>query len=109
MKTIWKFQIGKLGKSTLQIPEGYQVLDFQMQDRVPCLWVLIDLRSKAQKAEFLLVGTGNPFDEGDVKYVGTVQDGGLVWHLFDLQTQEVARQKRIDDSTDEWVVNSLND
>ena len=35
-----------------------------------------------ESVEFLIIGTGMTFPDEDYRYIGTVQDGSLVWHVF---------------------------
>lgn len=82
MKTIHKYPI-KSWSQNLQIPKGAELLDVQIQKDALCVWALVD------DSEILLtswvvdvVGTGHPANYSRQAYLGTVQVGDLVWHVF---------------------------
>lgn len=89
MKMIWKYDISE--ESTVDMPEGAQILDVQMQrtERPPrssaCVWALVDPDRTPVKRALVLYGTGHPLPDDPGAYVGTFQvaGGSLVWHLFD--------------------------
>lgn len=90
MKTIWKYSISLAGRLTVEMPKGATILAFQMQGGLPCLWALTDQAENIEERYFRVVATGwsiNVQDGEEWRYVGTVQqDGGLVWHLFEIVT-----------------------
>ncbi len=50
----------------------------------PQMWFLVDPKKETTKAIFKVIGTGNEFDNTkEWGYLGTWQDGPLVWHLFE--------------------------
>lgn len=63
--------------------KGAEVLDFQIQHDVLTIWTLENYRSDDDPTEetFLVLGTGAEVEYGWT-YVGTVQHGQFVWHLF---------------------------
>ncbi len=69
---------------TLDLPIDAHPIAFQMQAGQPTLWVFIpDPRSSVKRPlRFAVIGTGNPFDLGDMQYLGTIQQPPFVWHLF---------------------------
>ena len=86
MKAIWKYSIPIEGEFTINMPEGAVPLCVQVQDNVPCIWVLVRPGPQVDCRRFRLHGTGRPLDDvGLGRYVGTFQmgSGALVWHLFD--------------------------
>ncbi len=93
-RTIWKFPFDLQNKFTLDLPRGATILDVQPvpPPRTPipgrdydplCIWAIVDRQQPLVKRAFLLMGTGHDFEpKGD--YVGTFQENGFVWHVFDL-------------------------
>lgn len=85
-KTIWKYQFPIDDHITILMPHGAKVLAVQVQDRVPCIWALVDTReTKCVPYKFRLYGTGHPCESDLSNYIGTFQMAGgkLVFHLFE--------------------------
>jgi hypothetical protein len=51
-----------------------------------CIWAKVSPENELEKRQFLVVGTGHTFDDTDMVYIGTYQDGPFVWHLFEVKT-----------------------
>jgi len=89
MKTIWKYKVQVTDIFTIKnIPEEAQVLSVQIdqKDDMPYLWALVDDDNAPSERTFEVFGTGNPIpvDMGIERvYIGTFQQGGFVWHLFE--------------------------
>jgi hypothetical protein len=87
MKVIHKYPMPVLMDqvSFLQMPEDAHVLHAGFQDNRLCFWALIDPEQPMRHHTVRVIGTGQPIDD-DVAliadYVGTVQDGPFVWHVF---------------------------
>lgn len=78
------------GIFTLEVPLGAIPLCVDVQQRaphMPSIWMLLDDEEKRTvQKEFLLVGTGTQGHEPPAaksEYVGTFQDAGFVWHIFE--------------------------
>lgn len=85
MKTIHKYIIQKesyLEKFTIFTSVNGRALDAQIQNGELCIWIEINSSHKCYK-EFGIFGTGHPIPEFDVRYISTVQEGGLVWHIYE--------------------------
>ena len=86
-KTIWKYPILVQDYFEIAMPIGAQILTVQMQNGVPCIWVVvksgIDVASENRR--FTVHGTGHPVGENE-KYIGTFQmaNGALVFHTFEV-------------------------
>lgn len=81
MKTIWKFPI----QNTLMLPVGFKPLHVAMQMGILTLWAEVDPNAPKEPMQAHVIGTGQPFDETGMTYVGTAQDGPFVWHLYLLK------------------------
>ena len=82
MRTIWKFPLPGFN-GYVMVPFGAEILTVQMQERVPCIWALVNPNAKKVPQEFRIFGTGHDVDvPRNWRYLGTVQNGGLVWHVF---------------------------
>jgi len=93
MKTIWKYEFPIVGEFTLSLPIEAKVLTAFVQvpnhgrSRSACLWAeveLFDIDVSPIKRDFVVVGTGHPIPEGDLRWVATFQDGQFIWHLYEV-------------------------
>jgi hypothetical protein len=82
MKQIWKY---KLSESAIEMPIDAEILSVQLQNDVPHIWAMVSPQTELEKRKFAIVGTGQSFDDTNMKYIGTYQDGPFVWHLFGIQ------------------------
>lgn len=59
-------------------------LTVQMQGGRITVWYEVDLSEPEMTTEaiFQLVGTGHPVSSSAAEYLGTVQDGTFVWHVY---------------------------
>jgi len=90
MKTIYKYEIPIQDHFTLELPRNAEILVVQTQFSKPQLWALVDLEAPIKKREFRVSGTGHDLTEDYHKikeYIGTfqIENGGLVFHLFELK------------------------
>ena len=86
MLTIYKYQIMLEPRTNLRMPQGAKILSFQMQSGKPYIWSLVDPKQELTEEVFLLLGTGHgTLVPETTDYIGTVQDGPFVWHLFHLK------------------------
>jgi len=81
---VWKYPIVKHGNSEIRMPHHSKILCFQLQDDIPTIWVLVDSDVMLfEYRRFQVVNTGEPLGSAYVTYIGTIQDGGYVAHLFE--------------------------
>ena len=85
---------------TLDLPKGARVLCVQVQYERPWIWALVEPKEKFEPRTFRLAGTGHEIAGVDSRYavspmncgryIGTFQlhGGALVFHLFDLESEE---------------------
>lgn len=86
MQTIWKFPLELTDNPTVKMPRGARVLSAGVQDDRLMLWAFIpDTKAKTEERGFYICGTGGfvPDAIGDHPFIGTVQMGAFVWHVFD--------------------------
>lgn len=84
MKTIYKYALKVKGLQEIELPEGYEILDVQMQNGIPCIWALVDTENVPVKMEVHIFATGDRVLLPDLNYIGTVQmlGGQAVFHVF---------------------------
>jgi hypothetical protein len=86
-KEIWKYTIHPFTVK-VRMPEGAEILTVQIQNGVPCIWVLVNPENELEIRNFEIFGTGQKIacDIGvERKYINTFQmeNGSLVFHLFE--------------------------
>ena len=87
--TIYKYPPKVQLNSTqqLMLPFGAEILSVQVQHGTLCLWAAFpgDPEPRVVR-EIEVVATGQPvesFEKIDRKFLGTVQMGPFVWHVFE--------------------------
>lgn len=87
--TIWKFSLQIIDRQIVQMPSSARILSVQMQGGELMLWAVVDT-AEALKSHYIeIFGTGHPMPplvpDAERQFYGTVQDNGLVWHVFGLR------------------------
>lgn len=84
-KTIYKYVL-ELGEQFVKMPIGSVPLDVQVDAKngAITLWALVDPQAELQEVRFDVVGTGHSLPDSCSPnfYLGTVQQGPFVWHVF---------------------------
>jgi hypothetical protein len=85
MITIFKYQFLIADQVIISMPEGAKVLSVQVQNNTPTIWAMVVTESKPQNRQFRVYGTGNELDTFAIngKHLGTIQQNGFVWHIFE--------------------------
>jgi len=85
MSTIYKYPVGDVGEVfELEMPQGAQILDVQLQDGKPVMWALVDEKAPLDRRLFMIYGTGWALPGAYGQYVATFQTPPFVWHLFEV-------------------------
>ena len=88
-KVIWKYPLLSTPHQTLHLPKGAEILSLDMQDNIPCMWVLITQQTDLEERHFRTIGTGNLLDDhftGPYRFIGTYQpQSNLVFHVFETK------------------------
>lgn len=87
MRVIWKHHLKLTDHQTISMPSDSRPLSVQIQGENICVWMLTDTDAPEHQREFRIVGTGRevPASAFLPDYIGTVQSGGFVWHVFTTQ------------------------
>lgn len=87
MQVIYKYLANIGDITTLMLPKEAKILNVQKQGQHICFWALHSSEATLIESKRILrVGTGHPFDDTkEYQYIGTVQDGSLVWHYFEVR------------------------
>jgi len=88
-RTIFKYPAPMPGVTypgPVLMPRGAQIVHVAMQGHQIMLWALVDKDAPLEDRHFVTVGTGWPLDVvgGNLKHVGTVLHGELVWHVVEV-------------------------
>ena len=84
MNAVWKFPLKLLFSQEVEMPVGARPLCVQVQHGTPCIWAQVDPSTSGRTSRRVtLAPTGYQFEQappGD--YLGTVQMGELVFHVY---------------------------
>jgi hypothetical protein len=84
MSTVWKFQVAIDDVPTaIEMPELAEVVHVDSQAGGLWLWALVVPDRPSEIRRFVVHGTGHSVPHSHL-YVGTVQMGPLVWHVFEV-------------------------
>jgi len=82
MLEIWKYTLHP-GVQDVAMPEDSLVLTVQLQQGIITLWARVKPSAPTSIRTFVVLGTGQPFANDRLVYIGTVQDHWLVWHVLE--------------------------
>jgi len=84
MKKIFKYPLLEIPSQIVTMHQGSRILSIQVQNRILCIWALVDEDMPLKKHKILIFGTGQEIDtEFILTFMGTVQMGNFVWHVFE--------------------------
>lgn len=99
MRKIFKYHLNSLDRNVLDLPIGAKILCVQTQVRMVVvyghqpqpehgifMWAEVDTSRNVEQRTFKIYATGEEItdDECFREYVGTVQTGNTVWHVFEI-------------------------
>ncbi len=84
MKNIWKYTLPVTSHPILPMQKGAKVLSVDVQHGEIQVWALVDPEAPKELRRFRVASTGNAVGEEieSLRFIGTVQMGDLVWHIF---------------------------
>lgn len=105
---VWKYLLKVEGVQSVDMPIGGQILDLQLQENNPCLWVLVVEDNPLESRIFRTYNTGQHIGCSGT-YIGTYQYfhsdenenkeklilSRKTYHVFEVLN--VRRKKRLDD------------
>jgi len=93
VNTVCRYSLEGLGNAALvevEMPQGSRILGVQVQKKLiaetPYLWALVNTEEgRTVRRLFRIYGTGREVEERPeaLNYIGTVQTGPFVWHVFE--------------------------
>lgn len=85
MKRIYKYKLNTREGRLTPLPTGAAILTIAMQHNMLCLWAIVDMSVTTEtRRDIRVIGTGWDIDDPVGTYLATVQDGGYVWHIFEV-------------------------
>jgi len=84
--TIYKYPLEITDEQAVMMPTLCKIITVQMQHGKPCLWAIVNEHDRISRLRTIdIFGTGNPMDNQERAYIGTIQQAGgaLVWHVFE--------------------------
>jgi hypothetical protein len=86
MKSVFKIQVeSRAHAHVTKLPVGAMFLDAQMQHGWISIWFEVDADERRHhERNLLVVGTGHHYEDKPMAYIATVQDGELVWHVYEV-------------------------
>ena len=81
---IFKYYLQLTDTQTLQMPEGFEVLNVSNEGGRIVFWAEADEEEELVDIDFYVVGTGNELEHPLRVYMGTVQMNGFVWHVYEI-------------------------
>ena len=83
--TIWKFPFNIDDCVVLELPYKYKVVHVDVQNGLPCMWILHEPNDPKFTRKFYIFGTGHPINEKLFdRHITSFQMGQFVWHVFDV-------------------------
>ena len=85
---IWKYELEITPEQRIEMPFRAEMLTVQNQGDRICLWALVDPTLHKVLRDISIIGSG--LETGisfPGNYLGTVQIGRLVWHVFERVTK----------------------
>lgn len=88
---IYKYVLEITDEQELMVPIGAEVLSVGEQGGKLCMWFLVNPANSLYGKNVYIYGTGNPLPNivNQQKFIGTVQIGPGVWHVFTYQSQPI--------------------
>jgi hypothetical protein len=88
MRTIHKYPLYVTDMQVVMMPVGARILSVDNQRDMLTLWAEVDTEAPSEGRVIHVAGTGNPLNApSDSDFIGTVQMGQFVWHIYAGPTQ----------------------
>lgn len=82
MKVVHKFPVTQAWEQTFEVSEGAQVLDIELSNGQPCVWILLDPNAPKVPLTIFAVHTGQPLHHEHAIYIKTL-------HVFNNLGQQI--------------------
>lgn len=83
MKTIFKYSLALIDEQEVQMPGSPELFKVGLDPAGElCVWALVDPKQPQRLQKFFVVGTGYPVPRDAHNWIGRVNQGAFVWHVF---------------------------
>lgn len=82
MRTIWKFGPFWRGSNSVYIDDKAKILHVGLQEDSIYAWAEVDTTKAGTYTQFYLAATGGDLPDDSYSYIGTVQNNGIVYHVY---------------------------
>jgi hypothetical protein len=87
MISIYKYPFQIFDVVPIEMPAAAVPLCVQLQDGVPCIWMQVDTSNPTVYRALRIFGTGREVESYGLAYVGSIQMGPYVWHIYIRSTE----------------------
>jgi hypothetical protein len=87
MRTIYKYELKIVDLQEIELPVGANIISAQVQNGKVYVWAIVNTELTPEFRTIIIYGTGNPmygYSPTTHNFIGTVQDGQYVWHIFEV-------------------------
>lgn len=84
--TIFKYPLAVIDTQQLLLPPFSEILSAQLQGGRLTMWAMVNNEPPTEPRVIVIFGTGHaiPYRPSSLVFIDTVQQGPLVWHIFEL-------------------------
>jgi hypothetical protein len=83
MKKVFKYKLELTDLQAVEMPKTTVILSAQVQHGIICLWAIVDPAEPTDLRKIVICGTGHPINFTNLRFIDTVQEASLVWHVFE--------------------------
>lgn len=97
MRRAYKYEIQLQEESTVEMPNGAEIIDSAARGDSIFLWAIVDPDEHLVERHFHVFGTGHDIDNDDLSYIDTAHTvqrifgselRRYVWHIFEESTND---------------------
>jgi len=80
---IYKYTLSRQQLTVLQVPHHSMFLSVQLQGEEVCIWLTVFAKEPIVSRSYEILLTGIDYENTPRSYLGTVQQNGIVMHVFE--------------------------
>ena len=81
-RRIWKYPLPHISSHDMRMPSGAELVHVEVQHDVITIWAIVDPAAPLADRRIEVYGTNHDIAPEHI-YVGSLQHGPFVWHVFD--------------------------
>ncbi len=82
-KEIWKYVLDLNDWQEIAMPYGAEIISAAAQGSSLCLWAIVSPKNEMLPRRIRIVGTGQLFDDSQLRHINSVLMQPFVWHVFE--------------------------